>query len=264
MQLKYREFGSGPTKLLILHGLLGSSQNWNAVAQKLASFHNVIVPDLRNHGHSPHGTHTIEAVRDDVLELIDELQLDKILLMGHSMGGLAAMAFACAYPDRLLGLIVVDIGPIAGLSSMEWILKALQGIELSQVRSRADADRALSKSVENPIVRQFLLQNLRRHEDGSYQWRCNLPELHRFVSDRTRFRLASTDAYVGPTLFVAGGRSEHKISEQKEVIHQHFPNAELVTIPQAGHWVHFEAITEFVDVVASFTDAHSPKRGFRG
>lgn len=252
MQLSYRQYGAGAKNLIILHGLLGSSQNWHSVANKFSEQDHVVVPDQRNHGDSPHGPHTVELLSQDIFNLLNQLGIEKTILMGHSMGGLAAMSFAFAHPERLAGLIVVDIVPVAQLNSMNWIFEALKAIDLSTVKRREDANAQLAAHVQSALVRQFLLQNLKRREDGRYAWRCNLDELHRFVQNQNRLQVKQEDTFAGPALFIGGGRSEHRIQEKKDIIQQHFPNYELIMIPDAGHWVHFEAMNEFMDVATSF------------
>ncbi|MCH8942382.1 MAG: alpha/beta fold hydrolase [Bacteroidetes bacterium] len=252
MKLNIRKYGADGPAVVILHGLLGSSQNWHSAATKLSKQFQILVPDQRNHGDSPHGTHTIERLSEDVLNLLNQQNIDKTFLIGHSMGGVAAMSFAFKKPQRLEGLIVVDIAPVAQLERMNWIFEALAAVDLSAVKRRRHAEKQLAENIQNPLVRQFLLQNLKRQEDGTYAWRCNLPELHDFIWKDGRFDLKESDKYEGPTLFIGGGRSEHRIAEKEELIARHFPNYQLTMIPNAGHWVHFEATEEFITIVTDF------------
>jgi len=252
MKLNFRSYGEGTKRLVILHGLLGSSQNWHSAATKLSENFQILVPDQRNHGASPHGDHTIERLSEDALNLLHQQHIDKAVLIGHSMGGLAAMLFAFRNPQCLKGLIVVDIAPVSQMDRMDWIFEALAAVDLSAVKQRQHAEEQLAVNISSPLVRQFLLQNLKRQEDGTYAWRCNLPELHIFVQKENGFELKESDKYEGPTLFIGGGRSEHRIAEKEELIARHFPNYQLTIIPNAGHWVHFEAMEEFIAVVNDF------------
>jgi pimeloyl-ACP methyl ester carboxylesterase len=252
MKLHYRKYGKGTDYLIILHGLLGSSQNWHRVARALSDQFNIIVPELRNHGESPHGKHSFDLMRGDLFELLNHQQIDKPILLGHSMGGLVAMLFAFSYPERLRALIVVDIAPETHLTGMNYIFRALQNVDLTIVNRREDAEQQLAASIENQTIRQFLLQNLKRQDDGSYTWRCNLPELHRFIQNPERFKIRETDRYPGPVLFVGGGRSDYQLVEKENLIRQHFQNYQLIMIPNAGHWVHFQAMPEFVEVLNTF------------
>lgn len=259
MQLNYRKYGADKSgiPLLILHGLLGSSQNWHSLAQTLAAQYPVLVPDLRNHGESPHGEHRIELIVQDILELFETEQIRRAFVVGHSMGGLAAMMLAFANPELLEGVVVVDIAPGTITANFRTIFDALMRLDLSQLKTREDADRDLSASIENLRVRQFLLQNLKRQPDGRFAWKCNLPELQRFVNDPKRFRIADHQYYAGPTLFIAGERSEYRIWERTDTIRKHFPRAEMRIVPGAGHWVHFDAPAEFVKILREFVDKNS-------
>ncbi|NIR50684.1 alpha/beta fold hydrolase [candidate division KSB1 bacterium] len=261
MKLYHREYGHGQTKLVILHGILGSSRNWHTVAGELSQHFHVIVPDLRNHGRSPHTKHSIQLMQADVLELLDRLELKPTFLLGHSMGGLVAMKFAFHHPKRLNALIVEDIAPVAFLNTMDDVFDAMKSVELAKVKRREDADDQLLERVKEPSVRQFLLQNLKRQKDGTYDWQCNLPELHRFVQAEERFEPAANEKFTGPTLFVGGERSEHRIDEHQNVISRHLPNSERRTIANAGHWVHVDAIDEFVQTVTGFVKKISESHG---
>ncbi|MFQ5603518.1 MAG: alpha/beta fold hydrolase [bacterium] len=257
MKLKIRQYGNGGQTLVILHGLLGSSKNWHGTGAALGTHFNVIVPDLRNHGESPHAEHSIEAMREDLEEFFDELQLDKPFLLGHSMGGLSAMSFAVTNETRIRGLIVVDISPQVDLTRMAWIFEALQRVDLNKITNRQEANRQLSAAITADSVRQFLLQNLQRQENGAHRWRCNLPALFEFITANEPFKLPPLSRYSGPTLFIGGEQSEHKIANKVEVIAQHFPNYQLVMFPNTGHWVHYEAMNAFVKRVVCFIRENS-------
>ena len=252
MELHFRKYGDAPTPLIILHGLLGSHKNWHSVAQYLADEYTIIVPDLRNHGQSSHGRHSIANLSDDIFDLFQKFAIDKAFLIGHSMGGLAAMDFSFRHPECLIGLIVVDIAPEANWDGSQSILGAMRQIDLFQLQSKQDAGQQLSKDIPNPMIRDFLLQNLKRENDGSYSWWCNLPELHRFVGNERRAQFNENTKFYGATLFVGGGLSEQRISEKQNLILRHFPNSEIVMIPKSGHWVHSETKTEFLKLVTSF------------
>jgi esterase len=252
MKLNYRTSGSKAPALVILHGLLGSLQNWHSVAQRLSQTHRIVFPDLRNHGDSPHGVHRIELMVQDVIELLNHEESEQVFVIGHSMGGMVAMSMATRAPERLHGLVIVDIAPQIRMSDMDEIFEPLLNLDLSQLQRRDQATEALAPDIKSPAVRQFLLQNLKRLDSGQFGWRCNLAELQRFVKDGRRFELAAEAHYDGPTLFIAGGTSEYRIWERENAIRQHFPKAGLVVVPKAGHWVHFEAMEEFIDIVDEF------------
>ncbi len=251
MQLFQREYGEGEMAVVVLHGLLGSAHNWHTVARNLSQRYRLIVPSLRNHGESPHAPHTTDAMVSDIHELLDRNRLDKAVLLGHSMGGMVAMRFAMLYPERLAGLVVVDVSPVAFVHRLLPVLQALTEVDLGQVKSKADADAQLAAQVAAVPVRQFLLQNLRRGPDGIYSWQCNLAELHNYVGTE-RFTLQEGQVYTENCLFIAGGRSELRIDQQADLIREHFPKADLKIIKEAGHWIHFEAREEFTAMVADY------------
>ncbi len=251
MKLESTFYGSAANSIVILHGLLGASTNWTTIAKRLGEEYSVIVPSLRNHGNSPHGSHSIELMRNDVYELLEGEEVEKTLLIGHSMGGMAAMSFALAYPEKLMGLIIIDITPQAGSSQMSLIFDNLLGLELNKIKNKDDADAKLSESINDKAVRQFLLQNLKQKQ-GNYFWRCNLEELNSFIRDKNTYILDSNRQYSGPVLFIGGGKSDYRIDQKEALIKNHFPNYKLEMIPDAGHWVHFEARESFLEMVEKF------------
>ena len=184
MKLFYRKFGSGPP-LIILHGLYGSSDNWVSVGKRLEGFYSVILPDLRNHGQSPHSpVHNYESMALDIKELVTELNLDKIFLAGHSMGGKCAMVFSALFGEMLSGLLVADISPFADALRIEGaakehlgILNAMNLIDLNKYARREDVDNALATSIIHNATREFILKNLRRKTEGGYAWKINIESL---------------------------------------------------------------------------------------
>jgi len=237
---------------MILHGLLGSARNWHSIASKLAERLRIVVPSLRNHGDSPHGEHTVDAMCGDIVELMDALSHRQIALVGHSMGGMVAMKLATEHPERVPSLVVADMGPAVQLQRLSPLFEALNTLEVSKLQSRADADRQLAEYVSDHGIRQFLLQNLKRNQAGAFAWRCNLGELTRFIRKAHGNFLPPEAVFAGPTLFIGGGRSEHAIGGQRELISRHFPGYELAILPDAGHWLHFDAPEQFTTMVSDF------------
>jgi len=254
MQLHYRELGQG-APLLILHGLFGTSDNWQTLAKRWADAgHRVIVADLRNHGRSPHASeHTYELMSADVLELLDTLQLQNVTLMGHSMGGKVAMRFALDHPERLSRLIIVDIAP--GFSDMrhqDEILAGLHAVDLAGLQTRQQADEALAHHIPQVGVRQFLLKNLYRREDNSFTWRQNLDALTMHIAD-IGAEITSAQPFLKQALFIRGGLSDYITAEDKLYsIPALFPNSQVETVPNAGHWVHAEAPDRIFELVQNF------------
>lgn len=258
MELNITKSGSSGPEIVILHGLLGSSRNWQRIMRELSADCRVIVPDLRNHGVSPHGPHSIAEMRDDIVRLIETNCDEPPHLAGHSMGGLAAMAVSTSDAAAIASLIVVDIAPVRRTEGLRKILDALMELDLKSINTRTDADRALSEKIYNPDVRQFLLQNLKRNTAGEFAWRCNLPELRRFVAEEA-FELPPRAVYEGPTLVIAGGRSEYKVWEHEKLLRAHFPAMVLEIFEDAAHWVHMDAPGRFVHRLREWLSVHASK-----
>lgn len=252
MKLYFREEGSTDNPaLVILHGLFGSSDNWLTIAKSLAEEYRVILPDARNHGQSPHSdTFDYPSMAKDVVELLDSLNLESVFLVGHSMGGKTAMHLACTYPKRVKKLAIVDIAPRYYQPHHQTILAGLHNLPLDKVKTRRDADQALSLHIDELGVRQFLLKNLDRTEAG-YQWRMNLPVITDHI-ENVGEGLEDDQQYSGPTLFIDGATSSYIKASDEEVIGQHFPQARIQTIAKAGHWVQAEQPEAFKEALLSF------------
>ncbi len=251
MHLNYKSFGEG-TPVVILHGLLGSLDNWQTFARKLGSDFKVFTVDLRNHGKSPHSSiHTYSAMAGDLLEFFDEQGINKAHVIGHSMGGKVAMEFAIHHPERLLKLIVVDISPRSYEGTHDEILDALSNLDISIITSRAEADSMLERSIPDFSVRQFLLKNLDRQGDGTFQWKMNLKALEDNYQN-INVPVTSGQQLNVPTLVIRGGKSGYVNENDMASFRQLFTTVDLITIPQSGHWVHAEAPDEFYQAVRSF------------
>jgi pimeloyl-ACP methyl ester carboxylesterase len=254
-ELFFREYGRGDNVLVVLHGLLGSSQNWQRAAQVLEKKYRVLVVDQRNHGQSPHtATHTFADLREDIRHFFDRQHLGKAYLLGHSMGGMAAMEFAFYYPERLAGLIIEDMAPRAYQSSSGDILDALCAIDLDKMTSRHEVDTILAQTIKSQQTRQFLLTNLIRRDDHSFSWKANLPALQNFQREMAAYAPPLAAHFAGETLFLGGALSDYRIDHDQNVILRHFPNSNLIMIPNAGHWIHFEALEPFTDAITRFID----------
>lgn len=250
MQLHHREMGEGQP-FVILHGLFGYSDNWQTHAKKLADYYRVILVDLRNHGHSDwNDTHNYEVMAEDVHELFEALKLEKVILLGHSMGGKTAMRFAQLYPELLDKLIIVDIGVKEYPMHHNDILKGLEAVDLDQVSSRTEAEKMMEPYIESPGVRQFLLKNLYWKEKGKLAWRVNVPILKKEMP--AILEALPEDEVMLPTLIIRGELSNYILDEDFDELENRFPDSVIETIPNAGHWVHAEAPAEFMDAVLSF------------
>lgn len=253
VQLHWTEQGEGPA-LIILHGLYGSGKNWSGHARWLAEEYRVVTPDLRNHGRSPHADRMdYPAMASDVLALMDRADCEQALVIGHSMGGKVAMTLALNHPERVSGLVVVDIAPVdygPAESEHDRILTALAAMDLDSLSRRSDADLALQEAVPEALVRQFLLTNLERQGDR-WGWRIPVATLQGALSDLADF--PATDAtYEGRVLFLRGADSGYQHARYDEAIEQHFPHAEQVAIADAGHWLHVEQPKVFASTLADW------------
>jgi esterase len=252
MELFYNSYGQDGPPLIILHGLLGANGNWHTLSRTAFSdVARVYAVDQRNHGRSPH-TDEMDYVRmaADVRDFIDRHDLAPAHLLGHSMGGKTAMQTALTYPDVVDRLIVVDMAPKAYPPHHAELLEALAGIDPTTYDRRQDIDAALADDVPSRPIRQFLLKNL-DYDGEQYQWMMNLDALRAHYDDLNA-ALPAEGSFDGPTLVVRGGRSDYVSEADLPGIRDRFPNARLVTIDDAGHWVHADAPDAFADVVVDF------------
>ncbi len=257
LELFSREAGEGPV-LLLMHGLFGSSRNWVGVQKHLAEHYRVVSLDLRNHGSSPWADRMdYDEMALDVAGFIDALGSQPVALLGHSMGGKVAMTVALRYPTLVSRLIVADIAPVAYQPHFSDYIRAMQALDLASVGRRADADHALAASIETPGVRAFLLQNLVQ-VNGRWSWRINLPVLARALPALGAFPVGEQAVqWTGRTRFIRGANSNYVLDGHRDSINRYFPGAELVTIDQAGHWLHAEQPARFVSSVIEFLESES-------
>lgn len=255
LDLAAAEFGAGPP-VLVLHGLFGSGLNWRSIAQRLAERRRVFTLDLRNHGASPWADRMGYAeMAEDVRAFAARRGLGPVALIGHSMGGKVAMTLALASPEAVERLVVVDIAPVVNPPTLLAYVRAMRALDLSRLRRRAEADPLLAGTIANPAERAFLLQNLVAGPDGSLRWRLNLAAIERSMPEIVGWpEPPAGAAYRGPTLFVAGGRSDYVRAEHRPAITLLFPKARIATIPEAGHWVHAERPEAFLATVVPFLD----------
>ena len=246
------EYGAGPV-LAILHGLFGSGRNWASIAQLLAARHRVIAFDLRNHGASPWADSMSYAeMAEDVRAALLARGYRRVAMLGHSMGGKAAMVAALGHPDLVERLVVVDIAPVAYKAHHLAYVRAMRKLDVAAIKRRAEADARLAPDVADAAERVFLLQNL-VFDDGAARWRLNLAAIERAMPDLAGFPASRPGmVYDGPALFIAGGRSDYLRPEHEPAIGRLFPNARIVQIPDAGHWPHAEQPLAFLDQVEPF------------
>jgi len=238
---------------IILHGFLGMSDNWKTLGNKFAeSGYQVHLLDQRNHGRSPHTPEmNYEVLAKDIFDYCQIHKLKNIILLGHSMGGKAAMLAAGKYPDLIDKLIVVDISPKYYAPHHQQIMDGLTALENQNLTSRGEAEEFLSKFVEDQGTRMFLLKNLYWETKEKLSLRLNLKVLKETIEE-VGTELPAGFKFMKPTLFIKGGKSNYITAEDEPLITQHFPNAEIKIIPNAGHWVHAEKTKDFYDFVQRF------------
>ena len=253
--LAFSETGSG-RPLVILHGLFGSKRNWSSMAGKLATRWRVFTVDLRNHGESPWDTrHDYPAIADDVADLIRRHVGGPAAVLGHSMGGKAAMTLALTCAELVERLVVVDIAPTPSNAAAIDVLRALRAVPLAGMTRRSEVEATLVASSVEPAVAAFLAQNVASGPEGRLAWTINLDALDRHAADILGFPEPPAGVrFEKPTLFIAGGRSDYLRQEQRPVIERLFPAAVFETIEQAGHWVHAEAPVPFLETVTRFLE----------
>ncbi|TVP73881.1 MAG: alpha/beta fold hydrolase [Rhodobacteraceae bacterium] len=254
MKLNILRNGSptGLPKLLIVHGLFGSARNWGAIAKRLSDSREVLSVDLRNHGESPwSATHTYADLACDLADLI-RAEGGDFDVLGHSMGGKAAMVLALSAPDLVKRLLVADIAPVGYTHSQTPLIDAMLSLDLRAIATRGQADSALASRVDDPSVRAFLLQSLDLRADPP-RWRLNLHVLAQEMAQITGWPKPA-GSYTGPTLFLSGARSDYMLPEHRPVIKALFPNARFSKIPKAGHWLHAEAPRAFEETLRVWFD----------
>jgi esterase len=269
MKLFYRKMGKGPA-FLILHGLYGSSDNWITIGRQLSPDFEVYLLDSRNHGLSPHEMeHTYHAMASDLLEFMDDLQIKKAIIMGHSMGGKVAMCFALNHPERLSHLIVLDIAPKSYLAALDlkdktldhqYILETMLNFDFSGIMRRDQLDALLSTSIENASIRQFLLKNVKRDQNNAFKWILNVEALFANLEEilgGLPFKQAVWENVISgfPVLFVKAGDSDYILKEDEESVKHVFPNSFIETIEGSGHWIHVDQPGLLVELIFRFLRA---------
>ncbi|MBD3765321.1 MAG: alpha/beta fold hydrolase [Rhodobacterales bacterium] len=239
--------------LLIGHGLFGSARNWNVIARRLADRREVWAVDQRNHGDSPHtATHGYPEMAADLAQVIAAMG-GRADVLGHSMGGKAAMALALDRPDLVNRLVVADIAPVVYGHDQTRHIAAMRGLDLTDLTTRAEADRRLAATVEDPALRAFFLQSLDLRAEGGPRWRLNLDVLETEMPRIVGWQ-APEGRFDGPVLFVAGEDSTYIRPEHQAAILARFPAARIETIAGAGHWLHADRPREFEETVRRFLD----------
>ncbi|MDZ4708752.1 MAG: alpha/beta fold hydrolase [Saprospiraceae bacterium] len=254
IRLAFREVGQGQP-LIILHGLFGSSDNWQTFAKMISDRYRVISLDIRNHGLSPHTEEfSYELISSDLLEFIRDQGLESIYLMGHSMGGKAAAHFALQYPEKVSKLILLDIAMKAYPAHHEVYFKAMRSMDLDKITTRAEADAWLLPDIPTIAVRQFILKNLVRDGEGKFRWKFNLEALYQHY-DKINTAIESARPFLHPVLLLSGEYSNYIQTEDIPEMKTLFPLLDNITIMEAGHWIHADQPVRLKEVVVEFLGA---------
>lgn len=253
MELFYRHFGKGDP-VIILHGLFGLSDNWVTHAKKMATHFSVFLPDLRNHGQSPHSpTFSYAAMADDLHEFIEKHKLEKPVIIGHSMGGKVAMWFALEYPEMVEKLIVVDISPVKypDRDAHFDIISAMMSVNFDAIHSREEINELLKQPIRSEMTRLFIMKNLYRKTRNTFDWRLNLQAISNNM-DYVFGGIEVPGVFNKETLFIRGGKSDYIKEEHFDIIRKLFPKVEIKTIEHASHWVHVDAPEEICAIFGEF------------
>jgi esterase len=259
MELFYRELGEGQN-LVIMHGLYGASDNWVRIAKQLATKFKIYLPDLRNHGASPHSDEfSIKVMTEDLLEFINSRNIEKTILIGHSLGGKVAMEFASLYPEKIEKLIIVDIAPrnyvkeeFVQKNNHQEIINTLKNVDLSKYSNRKAALEDIVKIDPTKRLMFFMMKNIKKGKTGNLLWKININAiadnlttiLNEFSADLTKISC--------PTLFIKGEKSPYLSQSDFDYISSKIKNVKFEIIQDATHWVHGEKPDEFTKVVDRF------------
>jgi len=253
MKLFFRHFGEGPP-LIILHGIFGISDNWVTIGKRLAEKYSVYIPDLRNHGQSPHSpTFNYPAMADDLLEFIEDHKIEKPVIIGHSMGGKVAMTFTLEHQEMVEKLIVVDISPrrYPGRNVHFDMIGAMMEVNFEHIHTREEVEKFLIGRIPDQRIRLFVMKNLYRKTRHTLDWRLNLQAISSNM-DYVFEGIDSNEVYKGAVLFVRGGKSDYITGTDTDLIRKFFPSAIIQTIEGASHWVHADAPEELCRLFSGF------------
>jgi pimeloyl-ACP methyl ester carboxylesterase len=254
LPLSYLEAGEsvGGTPLIVLHGLFGSARNWQTLAKRFGERRHVYALDLRNHGGAPWAdTMSYPEMAEDILRFLDDRGYPRAAMVGHSMGGKAAMTLALMHPGRVERLVVADIAPVTYTHTHAPFVAAMKAADLEGRTRRSEVESQLVDAVPEAPLRSFLLQNLVL-ENGRFHWRINLDAVGADMETLIGFPDLGDARYDGPALFIGGGKSDYITPEHEPAIRRHFPAATVEMVPGAGHWIHAERPEEFAALVEGF------------
>lgn len=249
MQLNYKKLGDSGSTIIILHGLLGSLDNWQTIAKQLSQNHQVYIIDQRNHGRSPHTDEmSYEILAKDIHEFCKQQNINHATIIGHSMGGKVAMLLALQHPELIDKLIVVDIAPSFYDGGHETILFAMAEAPLRSTEKREDIDKFLQTRIHDFGTRQFIMKNLTRNEKGQFEWKCNFEAL--ILNYRILMNFPKIEKqFSGKTYFIKGEKSNYINQDNYDACDNYFPNNQILEVKDAGHWVHADKPAELLEKI---------------
>nr|XP_021182525.2 protein ABHD11 isoform X1 [Helicoverpa armigera] len=278
--LSYKILSEGVTEtdeppIFLFHGLLSNKKQWEGMGKIILNLtkRSVVVVDLRNHGNSPHmGSHRYEDLAADILTLFEKLGVEQASLIGHSMGGKAALCLALTAPLKITGVLVVDISPASITQSYNEeypkILNAMKAVDFKMPKKVNHAKREAKKQLKDMITDDYLLNtildNIKIRTDSTIGWAVNIDVLLKHINAIASFpRQLRRKRYFGPTLFIGGQLSEFIPPDDLPVIRDMFPKAVITYIPKTGHNVHIDDPRSFLEIAIAFIRTHHYKRQFK-
>lgn len=250
VHLNYKKYGEGDP-LIVLHGLFGSLDNWATLARQWSDTFTVYAVDLRNHGKSPHtSSHTINNMATDIQDFISEHNIKNPVLLGHSMGGKAAMETVLTHPDQIRGLIIADMGAQSYPRGHDEIFSAIRSLNLEEAESRKYIEEKLSDTIDDKGIVYFISKNISRTKEG-YHWKMNIDTLERDYEEVLK-AIRPGRIFDKPTLLLKGEKSNYVNEENINLLRQLFPRIKIEAIKDSGHWVHAENPDLFEQRVRSF------------
>ncbi|MCI1265624.1 MAG: alpha/beta fold hydrolase [Saprospiraceae bacterium] len=243
--------GNGPP-ILILHGLFGSLDNWQTIANAVSNEFTIYLIDLRNHGKSPHTEDfSYILMANDIMYMIQKYQLVKPFMIGHSMGGKVVLELINLYPNDIGKSIIIDIATKSYPRGHDEIFKSMLGLDLKKINKRSEAEFELSKTILDQTVRQFILKNLDRDQNQQFVWKLNLKSLFENYNEII-LEIKPSKPIINEILFIRGGRSNYILDKDQLEIKKYYPNSSFVTIAEAGHWVHADQPIRLVEIIKSY------------
>lgn len=263
IQLHSQTYGdSSQPALILIHGLFGSGKLWRIFAKQFSKYYWVHTPDLRNHGRSPHfDSMNYEEMAQDIADYMDQQGIEHANILGHSMGGKVAMQFALNWPERVTKLIVEDIAPMYYKPRHKAVFKGIRALNKANIKNRSHADELVKDIIADNSLRLFLYTNLSKQSDGYLDWHINMDAIRDNYDAISRAPVYKKQPYSCTTLFLRGGKSQYVLDEYRRKIKEWFPLSRINTLKDAGHWLHSEQPTTFLDICLKFLSDEQPALG---